>query len=161
MFNKLKALIIGKTSKPQNTVDLGTKLEHYFIECVQQNMTMGRDHLACSHNPMTNQIVIEDISLLYDSVPVAWIQRIEINNGEDALRVKHFAMDTAYTKNGYAECVLKGFANTVKKQFNNINYIDFLELRSDMPPVKIKCYTAFFKKQKMILHSNDIYRYTI
>lgn len=161
MFKTLKKIIFCKTLKLQNTVDLGTKLERYFIEFVQQNMTMGRDHLAYSHNPLTDQIVIEDISLLYNSVPIAWIQRIEINNGEDVLRVKHFAMDTAYTKHGYAEFVLKGFSRTIKKQFSNINYIDFLELRSDISPVKIQRYINFFKKQKMVLHSKDIYRYTI
>lgn len=161
MFKKLKEIIFCKTSRPQNTVDLGTKLEHHFIECVQQNRTMGHDLLAFSCNPLTNQTVIEDISLLYNSVTVAWIQRIEINNGEDVLRVKHFAMDTAYTNHGYAECMLKGFASTIKKQFSNINYIDFLELRANMSPEKIQGYTNFFKKQRMILHSNDIYRYTI
>lgn len=162
MFNKLRGVIFGKASKPKNTVDLCNKLESYFIECVQQNRTMGRGHLVYSHNPMTNQIVIDDISLLYHSVPIAWIQGLEINNSQNVLRVKHFAMDTAYTKHGYAKYVLKGFATTVKKQFNNINYIDFLELNTpSITAVKTQRYTTFFVKQQMTLHSNNIYRYTI
>lgn len=162
MFNKLRGVIFGKASKPKKTVDLGTMLESYFIECVQQNRTMGHGHLVYSHNPMTNQIVIDDISLLYDSIPIAWIQGLEINNSQNVLRVKHFAMDTAYTKHGYAEYVLKGLAMTVKKQFNNINYIDFLELNTpNISAVKTQRYTSFFEKQQMTLHSNNIYRYTI
>ncbi|MDU4129558.1 MULTISPECIES: hypothetical protein [Pantoea] len=148
-------------SKPKVTVNLHHKLANHFLDCADQGS--GVPNSSLGHTPMpTGVLSVWDIKVVNNSKEIGWLQLLHNNPGTDVLIVGHFGMDTAYTQNGYAIHMIKGFAKTVKQQFPYINYLDFYEMRyQGLKQAVTPYYLNFFQKHGMIPHSGNIYRYKI
>lgn len=160
MFDSLKRIF--RKEKELAIVDLRDKLENHFLDCVNQRSDVPGNSL--SHNPIIGGgFGISKIYLVHNNSRIGWLERMDNHpEEENILKIKHFGMDTAYTKNEYAIHMIKGFAKTVKKQFPHIDYLDFLELLDpDIDQAVAQNYLKLFHKLKMTKVGVNTYRYTI
>lgn len=147
MFNIFKS----KISEEEKQVMLRDKLENNFIQCAQQSRKIRHVDLEKDISIMNSTLTISNISVMDGSDCIGWIHGISCEDKSDILVVDHIAMATNQTRKKLCKYMITGFSKAVKKQFPNINYIEFHELkRQAVGSAKAGHYTAFFIKCGMV-----------